>query len=109
MDGDTGQGGPILRLQVELKRFILDIRHLTLIGELGGCPLTSHKAGRQAGGLHVPAWQPGVVGLGGGTLRVRAKNSAIQVLLLVAVDRACVHNVIQVLPEEIINIKSSSI
>ena len=59
MDGDTGQGGPILRLQVELKRFILDIRHLTLIGELGGCPLTSHRAGRHAGGLQGPAWHPG--------------------------------------------------
>ena len=56
MDGDTGQGGPILRLQVELKRFILDIWHLTLIGELGSCLLTFHKAGRLAGGLHAPVW-----------------------------------------------------
>ena len=71
-------------------------------------PLTSHKAGRQAGGLHVPAWQPGVVGQGGGTLRVRAKNSAIQVLLLAAVVRACVHNVVQVLPEEFNKYESSS-
>ena len=96
VDGDTGSGGPsVSRLLVGLKQFILDS------GTLGGSPLTSHKAGRQAGGLHVPAWQPGVVGQGGGTLRVRAKNSAIQVLLLAAVVRACVHNVVQVLPEDI--------
>ena len=72
---------------------------------MGGRSLTSHKAGRQAGGLHVPVWQPGVVGQGGGALRVRAKNPAIQVLLLAAVDRACMHIVVQVLPEEIINMK----
>ena len=35
----------------------------------GSGPLTSHKAGRRADGLHVPAGQPGVVGQGGGTLR----------------------------------------
>ena len=95
MDGDTGPGGPtVSRATGVLKRFILDS------GNLGGCPLTSHKAGRQAGGLHVPAWQPGVVGQGGGTLRVRAKNLTIQVLLLTAVVRACAHNIVQVLPEE---------
>ena len=95
MDGDTGPGGPtVSRLQVDLKRFILDS------GTLGGSPLTSHKAGRQAGGLHVPDWQPGVVGQGGGALRVLSQELNIQVLLLAAVVRACVHNVVQVLPEE---------
>ena len=79
---------------MDLKRAILDS------GTSGGSPLTSHKAGRQAGGLHVPVWRPGVVSQGGGTLRVRAKNLAIQVLLLAAVVRACMHNVVQVLPEE---------
>ena len=83
-----------LRLQVDLKRFILDS------SKSGGSPLTSHKAGRQVGGLHVPTGRPGVVGQGEGTLRVPAKNSAIQVLLLAAVVRACMHNVVQVLPEE---------
>ena len=58
--------------QVDLKRFILGS------GNLGGCPLTSHKAGRQAGGLHGPAWQPGVVGQARGSVRVRAKNSPIK-------------------------------
>ena len=73
---------------------------------MGGSPLTSHKAGRQAGGLHVPDWQPGVVGQGGGALRGSSQELlTIQVLLLAAVVRACVHNVIQVLPEEIINMK----
>ena len=85
--------------QVDLKRFILDS------GNLGGCPLTSHKAGRQAGGLHEPAWQPGVVGQGRGSLRVRAKNSPIQVLLLAAVEHAIVHSVVQVFPEELINME----
>ena len=64
VDGDTGPGGPtVSRATGVLKRFILGS------GNLGGCPLISHKAGRQAGGLHVPAWRPGVVGQGGGTLR----------------------------------------
>ena len=95
MDGDTGPGGPTVSSATgSLKRFIWTPATWEVF------PLTSHKAGRQAGGLHVPAWQPGVVGQGGGTLRVRAKNSAIQVLLLVAVVHACVHNVVQVLPEE---------
>ena len=62
----------ILWLQVDHKRFILGS------GNLEGCPLTSHKAGRQAGGLHGPAWQPGVVGQGRGSVRVRAKNSPIK-------------------------------
>ena len=89
MDGGTGPGGPtVSRATGVLKRFILDS------GNLGGCPLTSHKAGRQAGGLHVPAWQPGVVGQGGGALRVRAKDPVIQVLLLVVVVRAFAHNVV---------------
>ena len=57
VDGNTGPGGPTASSATgSLKRFFLDIWHLTLIGELGGCPLTSHKAGRQAGGLHVPDW-----------------------------------------------------
>ena len=39
-----------------------------------------------------------MVGQGGGTLRVQAKNSTIQVLLLAAVVRACAHDVVQVFP-----------
>ena len=71
----------------------------------GLLPFNLYKAGRQAGGLHEPAWQPGVVGQGRGSLRVRAKNSPIQVLLLVAVECAIVHNIIQVFPEELINME----
>ena len=101
MDGDTGPGGPtVSRLQVDLKRFILDS------GTLGGSPLTSHKAGRQAGGLHVPAWRPGVVRQGGGALRGSSQELlTIQVLLLAAAVRACKHKVVQVFPEGIINMK----
>ena len=96
VDGDTGSGGPsVSRLLVGLKRFILDS------GTLGGSPLTSHKAGRQAGGLHVPVWHPGVGGQGGGTLRGLSQElRTIQVLLLAAGVRACVHKVVQVFPEE---------
>ena len=72
---------------------------------MGGSPLTSHKAGRQAGGLHVPAQRPGVVRQGGGALRVRAKNSTNQVLLLAAVERAIVHSIVQAFPEELINME----
>ena len=110
MDGDTGQGGPILRLQVELKRFILDIRHLTLIGELGGCPLTSHRAGRHAGGLQGPAWHPGEDAQARGPVKGSSQElSTIQVLLLAAEVRACAHNVVQVLPEEFNKYESSSL
>ena len=96
VDGDTGSGGPsVSRLLVGLKRFILDS------GTLGGSPLTSHKAGRQAGGLHAPDWRPGVVGQGGGALRGSSQELlTIQVLLLVAEVRACAHNIVQVFPEE---------
>ena len=53
-------------------------------------PLTSHKAGRLAGGLHVPVWHPGVGGQGGGTLRGLSQElRTIQVLLLAAGVRAC--------------------
>ena len=64
-------------------------------------PLTSHKAGRQAGGLQGPAWHPGVVAQARGSVKGSSQElSTIQVLLLVAVVRACMHNVVQVLPEE---------
>ena len=70
MDGVTGLEVvlQLLRLQVDLKRFILGS------GNLGGCPLISHKAGRQVGGLHGPAWQPGEVGQARGSLRVRSQE-----------------------------------
>ena len=69
-------------------------------GKSGGCPLTSHKAGRRAGGLHAPDWQPEVVRQGGGALRGSSQELLTdQVLLLVAEVRACAHNVVQVLPE----------
>ena len=88
--------------QVILKRFILDS------SDLGGCPLTSHKAGRQAGGLQGPAWHPGVVAQARGSVKGSSQElSTIQVLLLAAVVRACVHYVVQVLPEEIINMKAA--
>ena len=67
-----GQGGPILRLQVHIND------SFWVSGNSGGCLLTSHKAGRQAGGLHVPAWRPGVVGQAGGTLRDQAKISTLK-------------------------------
>ena len=102
MDGDTGPGGPTVSSATgSHKRFILGS------GKSGGCPLTSHKAGRQAGGLHAPVWRPGVVGQGGGALRGSSQELlTIQVLLLAAVVRACMHNVVQVLPEELINMKA---
>ena len=50
-----------------------------------------------------------MVGQGRGSLRVRAKNSPIQVLLLAAVECAIVHSIIQVFPEEINKHGSSSI
>ena len=53
-----------LGLQVSFKRFIWTPATWEVV------PLISHKAGRQAGGLHVPAWQPGVVDQGRGSLRV---------------------------------------
>ena len=96
MDGDTGQGGPILRLQVNYKRFILGS------GKSGGCPLTSHKAGRRAGGLHAPDWQPEEVRQGGGAIRGSSQELLTDQVLLLAVEvRACAHNIVQVFPEEI--------
>ena len=93
----------ITRASGVLKRFILGS------GNLGGCPLTSHKAGRQAGGLHGPAWQPGVVTQARGSVKGSSQElSTIQVLLLAAVVRACTHNVAQVLPEEFNKYESSS-
>ena len=50
-----------------------------------------------------------MVGQGRGLLRVRAKNSTDQVLLLAAVERAIVHNIIQVSPEEFNKHESSFI
>ena len=96
VDGDTGPGGPtVSRLQVDLKRFILDS------GTLGGSPLTSHKAGRQVGGLQVPDWRPGVVRQGGGTLRSSSQELLMDQVLLLAVEvRACTHNIVQAFPEE---------
>ena len=102
MDGVTGLEAvlQLFRLQVNLKRFILGS------GKSGGCPLTSHKAGRQAGGLHAPVWRPGVVGQGGGALRGSSQELlTIQVLLLAAAVRACEHIVVQVFPEGKINMK----
>ena len=95
MDGDTGQGGPILRLQVICKRFILGS------GKSGGCPLTSHKAGRRAGGLHAPDWQPEEVRQDGGAIRGSSQEFRMdQVLLLAVVVSACARNIVQVFPEE---------
>ena len=102
MDGVTGPEVVLLllRLQVYHKRFILGS------GNLGGCPSISHKAGRQADGLHGPAWPPGVVRQARGSIKCSSQElSTIQVLRLAAVVRACVHKVVQVLPEEVINMK----
>ena len=102
MDSVTGlEAVPqLLRLQVIHKRFILGS------GKSGGCPLTSHKACGQAGGLHAPVWRPGVVGQGGGALRGSSQELlTIQVLLLVAAVHACKHKVVQVFPEGTINMK----
>ena len=111
MDGNASPGGPKASSATgSLERFILDIRHLTLIGELGGCPLTSHKAGRQAGGLQGPAWHPGEDAQARGPVKGSSQElSTIQVLLLSAEARACAHNLIQVLPEEFNKYESSSL
>ena len=72
----------------------------------GQWPFNLSQGCRRADGLHVPAGQPGVVGQGGGTLKGSSQElSTIQVLRLAAVVRACVHKVVQVLPEEVINMK----
>ena len=69
--------------------------------------MTSHKAGRRAGGLHV---QPEVVRQGGGAIRGSSQELLMdQVLLLVVVVSACARNIVQVFPEEINKIESSSI
>ena len=76
---------------------------------MGGSPLTSQKAGRQAGGLQVPDWRPRVVRQGGGTLRGSSQELlTIQVLLLAVVVRACAHNIVLVFPEEFNKYESSS-
>ena len=100
MDGDTGLEAILqfLGLQVSLN----DSSGLRQLGRL---PFNLSQGWQASGGLHEPAWQPGVVGQGRGSLRVRAKNSPIQVLLLAAVECAIVHNVVQVFPEEIINME----
>ena len=103
MDGDAGQSGPILRLQVNCKQFILGS------SKLGGCPLTSHKAGRRAGGLHAPDWQPEEVRQGGGAIRGSSQELLTdQVLLLTVGVRACAHNILQVFPEDVNKYESSS-
>ena len=97
MEGVTGlEAVPqVLRLQVNHKRFILGS------GKLGGCPLTSHKAGRRAGGLHAPDWQPEEVRQGGGAIRGSSQELLTdQVLLLMVEVSACSRNIIQVFPEE---------
>ena len=67
----------------------------------GGCPLTSHKAGRRAGGLQAPDWQPEEVRQGGGAIRGSSQELLTdQVLLLAVVVRACARNIVQVFPEE---------
>ena len=98
MDGVTGLEAvlQLLRLQVIHKRFILGS------GKSGGCPLTSHKAGRRAGGLHAPDWQPEEVRQGGGAIRGLSQELRMdQVLLLAVVVSACACNIVQVFPEEI--------
>ena len=73
--------------------------------QLGRFPFNPSQGWQASGGLHEPAWQPWVVGQGRGSLRVRAKNSPIQVLLLAAVECALLHNIVQVFPEELINME----
>ena len=76
--------------------------------QLGRFPFNFSQGWQASGGLQEPAWQPGVVGQGRGSLRVRAKNSPIQVLLLAAVECAIVHNVVQVFPWKVNKHGSSS-
>ena len=97
MDGVAGLEvvPQLLRLQVICKRFILGS------GKLGGCPLTSNKAGRRAGGLHAPDWQPEEVLQGGGAIRGSSQELLTDQVLLLAVEvRACARNIVQVFPEE---------
>ena len=103
MDGDTGLEAILqfLGLQVSLN----DSSGLRQLGRL---PFNLSQGWQASGGLHEPAWQPGVVGQGRGSLRVRAKNSPIQVLLLAAVERAIMHSIVQVFPWKINKHGSSS-
>ena len=72
--------------------------------------MTSHKAGRRAGGLHAPDWQPEEVRQGGGAIRGSSQELLTDQVLLLAVEvRACAHNIVQVFPEEFNKIESSSI
>ena len=90
------RGGPASSLATgSHKRFILGS------GKSGGCPLTSHEAGRRAGGLHAPDWQPEEVRQGGGAIRGSSQELGTdQVLLLTVGVSACARDIVQVFPEE---------
>ena len=58
------------------------------------------------GGLQAPDWQPEEVRQGGGAIRGSSQELLTdQVLLLAVVVHACTYNIVQVLPEELINMK----
>ena len=72
--------------------------------------MTSPRAGRRAGGLQAPDWQPKEVRQGRGAIRGSCQELRMdQVLLLAVVVSACARNIVQVFPEEINKIESSSI
>ena len=72
--------------------------------------MTSPRAGRRAGGLQAPDWQPKEVCQGRGAIRGSCQELRTdQVLLLTVGVSACAGDIVQVFPEEINKIKSSSI
>ena len=72
--------------------------------------MTSPRAGRRAGGLQAPDWQPKEVCQGRGAIRGSSQElHRDQVLLLAVGVSACARDIVQVFPEEINKIESSSI
>ena len=93
----------LTRLQVHHKRFIR-------APGSGGCPLTSPRAGRRAGGLQAPDWQPKEVRQGCGAIKGLCQELFMdQVLLLTVGVSARARDIVKVFPEENNKIESSSI
>ena len=71
--------------------------------------MTFPRAGRRAGGLQAPDWQPKEVRQGSGAIKGSCKELFTdQVLLLTVGVSAWARNIIKVFPEETNKIESSS-